>query len=63
MKIISITYYRIKYFHLKLTNFQPRITYLMVSQMTYCILFGDIVYFEPKNIEYEKLVLIDLKYD
>ena len=37
----------------------------MVSQVTYCILgtlinkdisFGDIVYFEPKNIQYKKLV-------
>ena len=34
----------------------------MVSQMTYCILynkdisFGDTVYFEPKNIQYKKLV-------
>ena len=27
-----------KYFHLKLTNCQPQITYLTVSQMTYCIL-------------------------
>ena len=51
-----------KYFHLKLTNCQPQITYLMVSQVTYCILgnkdisFGDIVYFGPKNIQYKKLV-------
>ena len=35
----------------------------MVSQVTYCILgtliktsFGDIVYFDPKNIQYKKLV-------
>ena len=27
-----------KLFHLKLTNCQPRITYLMVSQVTYCTL-------------------------
>ena len=27
-----------KYFHLKLTNCQPQITYLTVSQLTYCIL-------------------------
>ena len=27
-----------KYFRLKLTNFQPQITYLTVSQVTYCIL-------------------------
>ena len=37
--------------------------YIMASQVTYCILvtliktsFGDIVYFEPKNIQYKKLV-------
>ena len=52
-----------KHFHLKLTNCQSQITYLTVSQVTYCILgtlikksFGDIVYFEPKNIQYKKLV-------
>ena len=54
-----------KYFHLKLTNYQPRITYLMASQAIYIIYtgylnkdisFGDIVYFEPKNIQYKKLV-------
>ena len=35
----------------------------MASHVTYCILgtliktaFGDIVYFEPKNIQYKKLV-------
>ena len=27
-----------KYFHLKLTNYEPRITYLMASQAIYCIL-------------------------
>ena len=43
-----------KYFHLKLTNCQPQITYLMVSQVTYCIL--DIVSFDPKNIQHKKLV-------
>ena len=49
-----------KCFHLKLTNCQTRIIYSMVSQVTYCILgtsiktsFGDIVYFEPKNIQYK----------
>ena len=52
-----------KYFHLKLTNCQPQIIYLIASQAIYCILgnnkdisFGDIVYFEPKNIQYKKLV-------
>ena len=52
-----------KYFHLKLTNCQPQITYSMVNHVTYCILgtliktsFGDIVYFEPKNIQYKMLV-------
>ena len=47
-----------KYFHLKLTNCQPRIAYSMVNHVMYCILgtlvkyisFGDIVYLEPKNI-------------
>ena len=46
-----------KYFHLKLTNCQPRITYLMASQAIYCTLgtliktsFGDIIYIEPKKI-------------
>ena len=56
MKIISIHYYRKNYFHLKLTNCPPQITYLMVSQVSYLymgyinkeISFGDIVYFEPK---------------
>ena len=27
-----------KYFHLKLTNYQQRITYVMASQVIYCIL-------------------------
>ena len=50
-----------KYFHLKLTNYQPQITYLMVSQVMCCILnkeisFCNIVYFEPKNIRYKKRV-------
>ena len=63
MKIISIHCCQKKYFHLKLTNCQPLITYLMVSQVNCCILitliktsFGDIVYFEPKNIQHRKLV-------
>ena len=63
MEIISIRYCRKKYFHSKLINCQPRITYIMASQVTYCILgtliktsFGDIGYFEPKNIQYKKLV-------
>ena len=52
-----------KYFHLKLTDCQPHITYLIVSQVTYCIFgtliktsFGAIVYFEPKNMQYKKLI-------
>ena len=50
-----------KYFYSKLIDCQPRITYIMASQVTYYTLnkdisFGDIVYFEPKNIEYKKLV-------
>ena len=52
-----------KCFHLKLTNCQPLTTYSMASHVKYCILgtsiktsFGDIVYFEPKNIQYKKLV-------
>ena len=59
MKIISIRCCRTKYFHLKLTNCQPQIIYLTVSQVGYLnkeISFGDIVYFEPKNIQYKKLV-------
>ena len=52
-----------KYFHSKLLNCKPQITYIMASQMTYCILgtliktsFGDMIYFGPKNIQYKKLV-------
>ena len=52
-----------KDFYLKLTSCQPQITYLMVSQVTLSteylnkdISFGDIVYFETKNIQYKKLV-------
>ena len=49
--------------HLKLTNCQPLTTYSMASHVKYCILgclnndisFGDIVYFEPKNIQYKNL--------
>ena len=50
--------------HLKLTNYQPLTTYPTASHVTYCILvtsiktsFGDIVYFEPKNVQYKKLVI------
>ena len=63
MKIISICYCRKKYFHLKLTNYQPLTTNSMASHVIYCILgtliktsFGDIDYFEPKNVQYKKLV-------
>ena len=35
---LKVHYYLKKYFHLKLTNCQPQITYLMVNQVTYCIL-------------------------
>ena len=64
METILIHCCRKRYFHLKLTNYQPRITYLMASLAIYCILgtynedisFDDIVYFEPKNIQYKKLV-------
>ena len=52
-----------KCFHLRLTNCQPLTTYSMAYHVTYCILvtsidisFGDIVYFEPKNVQYKKLV-------
>ena len=52
-----------KCFHLKSTNCQPLTTYSMVNHVTYCTLatsiktsFGDIIYFEPKNIQYKKLV-------
>ena len=63
MVTVSIPYCLKKFFHLKLTNYQPLTTYSMASHVTYCILgtlkktsFGDIVYFEPKNIQYKKLV-------
>ena len=53
-----------KCFHLKLTNCQPLITYSMANHVTYFILatsiktsFGDIVYFEPKNVQYKNLVI------
>ena len=57
-----------KCFLLRLTNCQPLTTYSMASHVKYCILgrdtgylskdisFIDIVYFEPKNIQYKKLV-------
>ena len=58
-----------KYFHLKFTNCQPWITYSMANHVMYCILdtlittsFGDILYFKPKNIQYNdqlKVSLID----
>ena len=37
MKIISICYCQKKCFHSKLINCQPQITYIMASQVTYCI--------------------------
>ena len=53
-----------KCFHLKLTNCQPLTTYSMANHIMYCILatsiktsFGDIVYFEPMNVQYKKLVI------
>ena len=53
-----------KCFHLKLINCQPLTTYSTESHVTYCILatsiktsFGDIVYFDPKNVQYKKLVI------
>ena len=52
-----------KCFLSKLTNCQQQITYSVASHVTYCTLgtsiktlFGDIVYFEPKNIEYKNQV-------
>ena len=50
-----------KYFHLKLRNYQPWTTYSMASHVTYYILGTLIkayylVYFEPKYIQYKKLV-------
>ena len=38
-----------KRFHLKLTNCQPLTTYSMASHVMF-------IYFEPKNIQYKKLV-------
>ena len=63
METIWIRDYRKKYFHLKLTNCQPWITYSMVNHVTYCIL-GTLIktyhlvisLIEPKNIQYKKLV-------
>ena len=53
-----------KCFHLKLTNCQPLTTYSMANHVMHCILgtsiktlFGDIVYFKPKTIQYKKLVI------
>ena len=53
-----------KCFHLKFTNYQPLTTYSTANHVTYCILatsiktsFGDIVYFEPKNVQHKKLVI------
>ena len=52
-----------KRFYLKLTNCQQRITFnskpcdvLYTGYLNKDISFGDIVYFEPKNIQYKKLV-------
>ena len=52
-----------KCFHLRLINCQPLTTYSTANHVTYCILatsiktsFGDIVYFERKNVQYKKLV-------
>ena len=49
-----------KCFHLRLTNYQPLTTYSTANHVTYFILttsikssFGDIVYFEPKNVQYK----------
>ena len=51
-----------KRFHLKLTNCQPLTTYSMANHVTHCTL-GTLtkayhldIYFEPKNIQYKKLV-------
>ena len=53
-----------KCFHLMLTNCQPLTTYSMANHATYCILatsimtsFGDIVYFEPMNVQHKYLVI------
>ena len=64
MRIILIHYHRKKYFHLKLTNCQPQITYniqitndiLYTGYLNKDISFGDIIYFEPKNIQCKRLV-------
>ena len=52
-----------KAFSSKISKCQPLTTYSMASHVTYCILvtsiktsFGDIVYFEPNNVQYKKLV-------
>ena len=49
-----------KYFHLKLTNCQPQITFngkpsdvLYTGYLNKDISFGDIVYFEPKSIAHK----------
>ena len=53
-----------KMFSLRLTNCQPLTTYSTANHVMYCILvtsiktsFGDIVYFEPKNVQYKNLVI------
>ena len=50
-----------KMFHLRLTNCQPLTTYSTANHVTgYLnkdVSFGDIVYFEPKNVQYKKLVI------
>ena len=53
----------IKTFHLKLTNCQPLTTYstnkpcdVLYTGYLNKDSFGNIVYFEPKNIQYKKLV-------
>ena len=54
-----------KRFHLNLANCEPLTTYSVADHVTYCrlagylnkdISFGDIVHFQPKNIQYKKLV-------
>ena len=52
-----------KYFHLKLTNYQPLTTFngkpcdlLYAGYLNKDISFGNIVYFEPKNVQYKKQV-------
>ena len=64
MKIISISYYRKKHFHFKLTSCQQRTNIyngkpcdvLYTGYLNKDISFGDIIYFEPKNIQYKNLV-------